>query len=61
MTDDEKGRERGIRTPGTLASTSDFESDPFDHSGSSLVWYLGGPIFRSAKMHVFHQSRKMLL
>ena len=30
-------RERGIRTPGTLTSTSDFESDPFDHSGSSLV------------------------
>ncbi len=33
-------RERGIRTPGTVTSTSDFESDPFDHSGSSLE--LGG-------------------
>ena len=31
------GRERGIRTPGTVTSTSDFESDPFDHSGSSLL------------------------
>ena len=29
-------RERGIRAPGTLASTSDFKSDPFDYSGSSL-------------------------
>ncbi len=29
------GGEGGIRTPGTLASTSVFETDPFDHSGTS--------------------------
>ena len=29
------GRETGIRTLGTLAGTTDFESVPFDHSGTS--------------------------
>jgi hypothetical protein len=29
------GGEGGIRTPGTLAGTSVFETDPFDHSGTS--------------------------
>ena len=30
-----RGRETGIRTLGTLAGTTDFESVPFDHSGTS--------------------------
>ena len=29
------GRETGIRTLGTFAGTTDFESVPFDHSGTS--------------------------
>ncbi len=29
------GGEGGIRTPGTLAGTSVFETDPIDHSGTS--------------------------
>ena len=29
------GRETGIRTLGTFAGTTDFESAPFDHSGTS--------------------------
>ena len=37
------GRETGIRTLGTLAGTTDFESVPFDHSGTSphlsFIWY----------------------
>ena len=31
------GGEGGIRTPGTLAGTSVFETDPIDHSGTSPV------------------------
>ena len=30
-----EGGERGIRTPGTPKGTTDFESAPIDHSGSS--------------------------
>ncbi len=35
------GGERGIRTPGTLTGTIDFESTPFSLSGISpqLFWY----------------------
>lgn len=29
--------ERGIRTPGTPKGTTDFESAPIDHSGSSPI------------------------
>ena len=38
------GRETGIRTLGTLAGTTDFESVPFVHSGTSphLVTYISG-------------------
>ena len=38
------GRETGIRTLGTLAGTTDFESVPFDHSGTSphLAIYISG-------------------
>ena len=32
---DTNGGETGIRTLGTLAGTTDFESVPFDHSGTS--------------------------
>ncbi len=32
------GGEGGIRTHGTLARTLDFESSPFDHSGTSPHW-----------------------
>ena len=28
----------GIRTPGTLASTLDFESSPINRSGTSPMW-----------------------
>jgi hypothetical protein len=31
------GGEGGIRTPGTLAGTSVFETDPIDHSGTSPI------------------------
>ena len=31
----ENGGEGGIRTPGTFARTTDFESAPFDRSGTS--------------------------
>lgn len=37
------GGEGGIRTPGTLASTSVFETDPFDHSGTSPNGLSKGP------------------
>ena len=30
-----RGGEGGIRTPGTVTRTTDFESVPFDHSGTS--------------------------
>ena len=32
------GGEGGIRTPGPLARSTDFESAPFDHSGTSPLW-----------------------
>ena len=34
------GGEGGIRTPGTVSGTTDFESVPFGHSGTSPVKYL---------------------
>lgn len=33
------GGERGIRTPGTVSGTPDFESGPFGHSGSSPFFF----------------------
>ena len=38
------GGERGIRTLGTLARTTVFETAPFDHSGTSpqVFWVVGG-------------------
>jgi hypothetical protein len=35
------GGEGGIRTPGTLASTPVFETDPFNHSGTSPFCFFG--------------------
>ena len=43
--------ERGIRTPGTPKGTTDFESAPFDHSGSF-------PLIRRAKLGDFYQFAK---
>ena len=38
--------EGGIRTPGTLASTSVFETDPFNHSGTSPTQLISVQLFR---------------
>ncbi len=35
------GGERGIRTLGTVARTTVFETAPFDHSGTSPRWLFG--------------------
>src|SRR5690606_27202628 len=38
------GGEGGIRTHGTLARTPDFESGPFDHSGTSTACHPSPPL-----------------
>ena len=56
------GGEAGIRTLGTLASTSHFECDPFDHSGTSPCPIVCSPLGSSVnayQVRLYYHKRKL--